>query len=188
MFALKGRFGWEILAILSHGISKTSDRPRNAQGPATSSPTTTFKVLGVYSGPFLRNLTFPAVTIPATLETGQGKNTTFYFAESFCCFDSTKVCWKQQKQNKQTLSFILHQKLSKFIYQSSRTSRLKTPCQFQKVPILKTRVLVMYERMYAQINIRSYMTKTRVFSFGTFLELAWCLQSTRSRRLVNEFR
>ena len=35
--------------------------------------------------------------------------------------------------------------------------------------------------------IRSYMTKTRVFSFRTFLELAWHLQSTRSRRLVNEF-
>ena len=32
--------------------------------------------------------------------------------------------------------------------------------------------------------IRSYMT---VFSFGTFLELAQHLQSTRSRRLVNGF-
>ena len=36
--------------------------------------------------------------------------------------------------------------------------------------------------------IRSYMLKIRVFSFGTFLELAWHLQSTRSRRLVNGFR
>ena len=32
-----------------------------------------------------------------------------------------------------------------------------------------------------------HMTKTRVFSFGTFLELEWHLQSTRSRRLVNGF-
>ena len=35
--------------------------------------------------------------------------------------------------------------------------------------------------------IRLYMSKTRVFGFGTFLELAWHLQSTRSRRLVNGF-
>ena len=58
---------------------------------------------------------------------------------------------------------------------------------------LKTHVLVMYERMYAwmcyiQAYIRSYMTKTWVFSFLIFLELAWHLQSTRSRRLVNGFR
>ena len=31
------------------------------------------------------------------------------------------------------------------------------------------------------------MTEIRVFSFGTFLELAWYLQSTRSRRLLNGF-
>ena len=31
------------------------------------------------------------------------------------------------------------------------------------------------------------MTKIRVFSFGSFLELAWHLQTTRSRRLVNGF-
>ena len=31
------------------------------------------------------------------------------------------------------------------------------------------------------------MTKIRVFSFETFLELGWHLQSTRSRRLVNGF-
>ena len=33
----------------------------------------------------------------------------------------------------------------------------------------------------------SYMNKTWVFGFGTFLELAWHLQSTRSRRLINSF-
>ena len=32
-----------------------------------------------------------------------------------------------------------------------------------------------------------HMSKIRDFSFGTFLELAWHLQSTRSRRLVNGF-
>ena len=31
------------------------------------------------------------------------------------------------------------------------------------------------------------MTKTRVLGFGTFSELVWHLQSTRSRRLLNEF-
>ena len=55
----------------------------------------------------------------------------------------------------------------------------------QKVPKLKTRVWVMYEHL--QAYIRSYMTKTRVFSFGTFWELALHLHSTRSRRLGNGF-
>ena len=32
-----------------------------------------------------------------------------------------------------------------------------------------------------------HMAKIRVFSFGTFLEPAWHLQSTRSRRLLNGF-
>ena len=45
------------------------------------------------------------------------KNTTLFTSlKVFVVFDSTKVCWKQQKQNKQTLSLILHQKLSKSIY------------------------------------------------------------------------
>ena len=59
----------------------------------------------------------------------------------------------------------------------------------KKVPKLKTHVLVMYECMYVWMcYIRSYMTKTRVFSFGTFWELALHLHPTRSRRLVNGFR
>ena len=33
----------------------------------------------------------------------------------FVILDSTKVCWNQRKGNKQTLSFILHQKSSKSI-------------------------------------------------------------------------
>ena len=31
-----------------------------------------------------------ATTLPTSLEAGQGKNTTFYFAESFCCFRLNK--------------------------------------------------------------------------------------------------
>ena len=39
--------------------------------------------------------------------------------------------------------------------------------------------MFMYERNYTR------MYRIRVFCFGTFLELAWHLQTTRSRRLVN---
>ena len=47
---------------------------------------------------------------------GKEKTLLFTSLKVFVVFDSTKVCWKQQKQNKQTLSFILHQKSSKSIY------------------------------------------------------------------------
>ena len=47
---------------------------------------------------------------------GKEKTLLFSSLKVFLVFDSTKVCWKQQKQNKQTLSFILHQKSSKTTY------------------------------------------------------------------------
>ena len=44
------------------------------------------------------------------------KTALFTSLKGFAVFDPTKVCWKQQKRNKQALSFILHQKSSKSIY------------------------------------------------------------------------
>ena len=45
----------------------------------------------------------------------------------------------------------------------------------------------MYERNYTWMCSYNVMYRIRVFCFGTFLELAWHLQTTRSRRLVNGF-
>ena len=47
-----------------------------------------------------------------------GKENTHPFTslKVFVAFDSTKLCWKQQTQNKQSHSFLLHQKSSKSIY------------------------------------------------------------------------
>ena len=47
---------------------------------------------------------------------GKEKTQPFTSLKVFVAFDSTKLCRKQQKQNKLTLSFLLHQKSSKFIY------------------------------------------------------------------------
>ena len=41
----------------------------------------------IFRGELYRALTRQT---PTTLETGQGKNTTFYFAKSFCCFRLNK--------------------------------------------------------------------------------------------------
>ena len=42
------------------------------------------------------------------------ENTEFFSSRKvFDVFGKTKVCWKQQKQNKQTLNLILQQKISK---------------------------------------------------------------------------
>ncbi len=57
------------------------------------------------------------------------------------------------------------------------------PFKFQKVPKPRMRVLVMYGPMCTWMCCR-YIG---ILGFGTFLELARHLQSTRSRRLVNGF-
>jgi len=46
---------------------------------------------------------------------GNEKTQLFIPMKVFVAFSSTKLCWKQQKQNNQTLNFILHQKTSKSI-------------------------------------------------------------------------
>jgi len=43
------------------------------------------------------------------------KTQLFISLKVYVAFASTKVCWKQTKQNKQTLNFILHKKTSKSI-------------------------------------------------------------------------
>ena len=130
-----------------------------------------------------------------------------FYQGSTNTFASIFGVWSRKKHN-----FLLHWKFSLLSTQRNcvgnnrnRTSRLSTlfctknhqdlfislrervvwrcHTSSKKYSKPKTRILYMDEHIHVQLG--SYMTKIRVFGFGTFLELARYLQTTRSRRLVN---
>ena len=110
----------------------------------------------------------------------------------FVVLDSTKVCWKQQKQNTRTLNFILHQKSLKSIQQSSRMSCLKLRRWFQKsIKNKNTQVMsvltVMFSISKLNEHIRSCIHDIRVFVFAVFLKSSMQLETTRSPRPLNGF-
>ena len=134
-----------------------------------------------FRGEMYRTHTF---TFAYNFESWARKNTTFGFTGSSCCFRPNKnvLETKETKHTDSQLHFAPKNiKIHLVVFENELSEdAMLVPKKFQNWKPMFYSCIAPRACM-----IRWYMSKTWVFSFGTFLELAWHLQSTRSRRLLN---
>ena len=146
-----------------------------------------------FRGEMYRTHTF---TFAYIFESWARKKHNFWLHWQFSLLSPQQKCagYKRNKTHRLSASFCTKNHQNPFSILRERVD-WRCHASSKKVPKLKTRVLLCMNlscmlgelTKLLKLMIRLYMSKTRVFGFGTFLELAWHLQSTRSRRLLNWF-
>ena len=128
-------------------------------------------------------------TFAYIFESWARKKHNFWLHWQFSLLSPQQKCagYKRNKTHRLSASFCTKNHQNPFSILRERVD-WRCHASSKKVPKLKTRVLLCMNLscMLGELN-KLYMSKTWVFSFGTFLGQARHLHSTRSRRLLNGF-